>query len=95
MPPNSILLLATRSSLRSPVSRPCATSFRNLRPYSRTPLSRYPRKDSQDKDSINTEATEYSKSGTDDGSAKQEEAAFDPKTTDPAKEKDIAGEGVC
>lgn len=53
----------------------------------------YPRKDSQDKDSINTEATEYSKSGTDDASAKQEEAAFDPSTTDPKEEKKVAGEG--
>ena len=42
---------------------------------------------------MNTEATEYSKSGTDDASAKQEEAAFDPNITDPGKQKDKAGEG--
>jgi hypothetical protein len=65
-----------------------------LHQFSQTPLSRSPRKDSQDKDSINTEATEYSKSGTDDGAARQEEAAFDPSKTDPQKEKDTAGEGT-
>lgn len=53
----------------------------------------FPRKDSQDKDSINTEATEYSKSGTDDEAAKQEEAAFDPSKTSPEEQKDAAGEG--
>lgn len=36
---------------------------------------------------------QYSKSGTDDGAAAQGEAAFDPKTTSPEKEKDIAGKG--
>jgi hypothetical protein len=39
-------------------------------------ILRYPRKGYEDKDSINAEATEYSKSGTDDAAAKQEEAAF-------------------
>ena len=53
----------------------------------------YPRKDSQDKDSINTEATEYSKSGTDDESARQESAAFDPNITDPHEQHGKAGEG--
>jgi len=65
----------------------------SARYLSQTPLSRYPRKDSQDKDSIDTEATEYTKSGTDDGAARQEEAAFDPSKTDPQTEKDKAGEG--
>lgn len=55
-------------------------------------MSNYPRKDSQDRNSINTEATEYSKSGTDDGAARQE-AAFDPSKTSPESEKDTAGEG--
>ena len=53
----------------------------------------YPRKDSQDKDSINTEATEYSKSATDDESARQEDAAFDPNITDPHEQHGKAGEG--
>ena len=53
----------------------------------------YPRKDSQDKDSINTEATEYSKSATDDESARQGDAAFDPNITDPQEQHAKAGEG--
>lgn len=51
----------------------------------------YPRKDAQDKDSIDTEATEYSKSGTDDASARHEDTAFDPGTTDPGEQKDKIG----
>jgi len=54
----------------------------------------YPRKDSQDKDSINTEATEYSKSATDDEGARQEEAAFNPNITDPQEENEKAGEST-
>jgi len=54
----------------------------------------YPRKNAQDRESINTEATEYTKSGTDDGAAKQEEAAFDPRQTRPEQEKNTAGEGT-
>ncbi|KAL8736696.1 MAG: hypothetical protein Q9166_000062 [cf. Caloplaca sp. 2 TL-2023] len=65
------------------------SSFRLLSQMGR--LS-YPRKDSQDKDSINTEATEYSKSGTDDASARQENTAFDPGVTDPGDQKDKVGD---
>lgn len=64
------------------------------RRFSQSVKSAYPRKDSQDKDSINTEATEYSKSATDDEGARQEDAAFDPNITDPQQEKDKAGEGT-
>ena len=53
----------------------------------------YPRKNAQDRESIDTEATEYTKSGTDDGAARQEDAAFDPKQTRPEQEKNTAGEG--
>lgn len=41
---------------------------------------------------MNTDSDEYTKSGTDDLSAKQEEAAFDPKATKPETERKIAGE---
>jgi hypothetical protein len=56
-----------------------------------------PREDSQDKDSIKNEATEYSKSRTDDDAARNEEAAFDHKLTGPLEEKAKASEGnkVC
>lgn len=41
---------------------------------------------------MNTEATEYSKSGTDDEAARREETAFDPDTTEPGAQKEKAGE---
>lgn len=87
-------------------NRPCTVLSKQLAqcqaassPPSRRPISTssqlaYPRKDSQDKDSINTEATEYSKSGTDDEGARQEDAAFDPNITDPQEQKGKAGEGT-
>ncbi|CAG8983928.1 hypothetical protein HYALB_00006895 [Hymenoscyphus albidus] len=56
-----------------------------------TPLS-FPRKGNEDRESMNTDSDEYTKSGTDDLSAKQEEAAFDPKATKPETERKIAGE---
>ena len=67
-------------------------SVTRKRPFSHTSFCNYPRKDSQDKDSINTEANEYSKSATDDESARQDDAAFNPDVTNPQQEKDVAGE---
>lgn len=89
----SLLRLTTRQCIRTQVLRSIRPSDQTIRPFSQNLRAAYPRKDSQHKDSINTEATEYSKSGTDDASAKQEEAAFDPNNTDPKAEKDVAGEG--
>ncbi len=92
--------LQTTANTRNPTIR---TKSQCQSAYLRTPTPRqfsqsfrfaYPRKDSQDKDSINTEATEYSKSGTDDEGARQEDAAFNPEITDPQDEKDKAGEGT-
>ncbi len=98
MSPTNILRLPIRQFLRpsTALTRPLTRSLpltTALRPLSTSPLSRYPRKDSQDRESINTEPTEYSKSGTDSSSADQAEAAFDPSTTSPEKEKEIAGQG--
>jgi len=42
---------------------------------------------------MDPEASEYSKSGSDDTAASNEEAAFDPDITDPQEAKDKAGEG--
>lgn len=63
------------------------------RTLSSSPINLFPRKDSQDKDSMNTEATEYSKSGTDDMASKEEEAAFDPDLTSPESQQKKAGKG--
>ncbi|KAI4200459.1 MAG: hypothetical protein LQ350_003907 [Teloschistes chrysophthalmus] len=89
--PRSLLHLRPLTLARSPIHRPLASSSRH-RLLSTSPSLSYPRKDSQDKDSINTEATEYSKSGTDDASARQDDTAFDPSTTDPHSQKEKVGE---
>src|SRR5450755_1438948 len=93
---NSRHLLRRLALARPPPSRLPPTSPRplsRLHPSSTTPTRPYPRKDSQDREPMNTDATEYSKSGSDDASAQQEEAAFDPDKTSPQEEKKEAGEG--
>jgi hypothetical protein len=87
-PLNMFRLIAGRA-VRQPAS---PTSIR-LQLLHQSSLRRLPRKGSQDKDSINTGATEYSKSGTDDDAARNEKAAFDPSQTAPGEEKEKAGEG--
>lgn len=47
----------------------------------------------KDREKINTDADEYSQSGTDDATARNEQAAFDPNITDPQEAKEKAGEG--
>lgn len=90
LPPHSrIPTTNSQSQLHHPTLTPSA--HRLLSTFSRLG---YPRKDSQDKDSINTEATEYSKSATDDEGARQEEAAFNPNITDPQEENEKAGEST-
>ncbi|KAL8786641.1 MAG: hypothetical protein Q9213_002670 [Squamulea squamosa] len=76
-----------RTSLTSESSTPSTTRL-----LSQTTSLAYPRKGTQDKDSLSPEATEYSKSGTDDASARQEDTAFDPDTTDPSAQKDKVGD---
>ena len=80
---------------RSHSLQPLLGSRSQSRPLSLAPSQArsYPRKNAQDRESIDTEATEYTKSGTDDGAARQEDAAFDPKQTRPEQEKNTAGEG--
>ncbi|CAD6449107.1 1ed27ea8-744d-4c7a-b5bd-ed4049551cf9 [Sclerotinia trifoliorum] len=81
----------TRTTIHSKPILPLTHPF--TRPITNTPSTQFPRKDSQQKDSINTEATEYSKSGTDDAAAREQSAAFDPNITNPESEKDQAGKG--
>lgn len=61
------------------------------RPLTTSHTLALPRKDSQDKDSLNTEANEYTKSGTDDAAARTEDVAFNPDLTDPqAQEREAS-----
>ncbi|KAK3079743.1 hypothetical protein LTS18_004013 [Coniosporium uncinatum] len=76
---------------------PSGTRIPNkTRAFHASPIARFPRKDTQDKDSLKPESTEYSKSGSDDAVA-QGDAAFDPSTTTPegatAKAEQESGEG--
>lgn len=59
------------------------TSLPLPRFLSTTSAPYFPRKDDQDKDSLNPQSTEYSKSGTDDAAAAEEDAAFNPNKTRP------------
>jgi len=89
--------LLTCSLRLPPSSTRLSSSLLRARPLSSASRTLYPRKDSQDKDSINNESTEYSKSGSDDQVARQEDAAFDPNKTDPEDQKETAAKGneVC
>ena len=95
--PIQVLFRGIRMTTRIQVPRALKSSSRPhrflavSRPFAHTTRFKYPRKDSQDKDSINTEATEYSKSATDDEGARQHDAAFNPNVTDPQEQKDMAG----
>lgn len=82
-------------SVRLPASSPRSSpSILSARPFTCATRTLYPRKDSQDKDSINRESTEYSKSGTDDQVAAQDDAAFNPDKTSPEDEMESAGNEV-
>jgi len=92
MAPLNLLRLSARRVTHQ--TRPLYPSLTlQIRPLHQTSLRGLPRKGSQDKDSIDTEATEYTKSGTDDEAAHQDEAAFDPNKTSPENMKEKAGEG--
>ena len=60
-----------------------------LRHFSQSQRPCWPKKQSQDRESIDTESTEYSKSDTDD-SAAHSKVAFDPTTRSPEEEKSQA-----
>ena len=57
-----------------------------LRHLSHSQRPCWPKKESQERESIDTESTEYTKSDTDD-SAAHSKVAFDPTTTSPEDEK--------
>jgi hypothetical protein len=79
------------------IARPIRVSYPSaslsIRFIHQTSYQLFPRADAQDKDSINTNRTEYTKSGTDDEIAGNQEAAFDPSITSPESEKNKASEG--
>ncbi|ORY62549.1 uncharacterized protein BCR38DRAFT_317955, partial [Pseudomassariella vexata] len=52
-----------------------------------------PYKNDQDRESVKPRAHEYTGSGSDDGAAAQEDAAFNPDKTSPEEAKKTAGKG--
>jgi len=95
MRPSSLLRLPRNLQT---LSRPPYPARSPLRVFSTTPRSfaqdQDHKRDAQlDREKIDREGNEYSKSGTDDTSAANEDAAFDPNITDPQEAKDKAGEG--
>ncbi|MCJ1282407.1 hypothetical protein MMC26_001730 [Xylographa opegraphella] len=87
------LVLLRLRALVLPRRTPLPRLSHPAHPFSTTSRSLYPRADSQHKDSMNTEAQEYAKSGTDVDAANQDNAAFDPSKTDPTEQKEEAGKG--
>jgi len=95
----------TPSSLRLTTTRTChhlrrtpfLASIRHPtalhQPFHNAARLAYPRKGSEDKDSINRESMEYTKTGSDDQVAAMGDAAFNPDKTSPEEEMKTAGEG--
>lgn len=100
MPASTFLRISRSVHALRPSFRPRS----HLRPLSTTPYrfaadqdperNKHPQREAQqDRKKLDPEATEYSKSGSDDTAAANEDAAFDPNITDPEEAKKKAGEG--
>lgn len=74
--------LALRASVRT-------NAVSTIRPFSQSTQSLM-RKDSQGKDDLKPEPNEYSKSGSDDDSARISDTAFSPDKTSPEEQHDAA-----
>jgi len=85
MSPTSLLRLASRRPIRPQTFISNSTSS-PIRCFSQTPLRTSPKKYDEDRNSINTESNEYTKSSTDNDAAAQDQAAYDPKKTSPESE---------
>lgn len=69
---------------------PPGTRIAAVRSYYKSSIHKYPTKDAQDRESLNPQSTEYSKSGSDDIAATSN-TAFDPHKTAPETQKKSAG----
>lgn len=69
-----------------------ATRFVRIRQFHRTQLVTA-RKSSQDKDSINRDSIEYTRSGTDEQISRLDEAAYDPNSASPEEQQKKAAAG--
>jgi len=80
--------LRTATQTQHPSTNPSVLSYRC---FTATPSPFFPRKESQDKDSIDTRTSEYSQSGTDDDAASSN-TAFNPNQTKPETERQTSAQ---
>lgn len=87
---SAIRLLRVPASLRSTPFHPARSTTRL---FSAFPSRRQDdKKDSMlDREKMNTESNEYSKSGSDAAAATEDQAAFDPDKTSPESQKNSEG----
>ncbi|ETI27995.1 hypothetical protein G647_00444 [Cladophialophora carrionii CBS 160.54] len=101
MPPSSLLRLPRSLPSVARPFYPARTPFRTLTSAPRRFAQQQDPEENPnnqraaqlDREKIDRDPNEYSKSGTDESSAGNEEAAFDPNITDPQEAKEKAGEG--
>jgi len=86
---NILRLLSRVSAHQSPAYRAEIVSIRHLH---QGPISLSSKKGTHDKDEINPESNEYSKSGSDHEAAQMDDPSFNPKRTSPEKQKSKAGD---
>ncbi|RYP44962.1 hypothetical protein DL768_008624 [Monosporascus sp. mg162] len=96
-PLRTILTRATRTAAAPRAFAPASSSSSSL-PASRALLhqsaaARAPYKDDMDRESLKPKAHENTQSGTDDQTAQNEDAAFNPDKTSPEEERAAAGTG--
>jgi hypothetical protein len=101
-PPSPRAILAKRHLLAkatflpksiTPYHTPRVLPTASTRFLSTTPSTAFPRKNAQNREDINTDATEYSKSGT-DADAAADDQAFDPSKTRPEDERAAGGQSL-
>ncbi len=101
----SLSLQSIARPLARPLARPIYPTRTPLRPFSSSirifanqgqdpeENTNDQRSAQLDREKIDRDPNEYSKSGTDESASANEEAAFDPNITDPQEAKKKAGEG--
>ena len=93
MPPLLRICLARLPKSTPSSSLSASSSISRARHLSTSAALRYPRKDSEDRESMSINPTEYSKSGSDGGAA-QQDVAFKPGNTKPEEAMDKAEKEV-
>lgn len=83
-----------KMSLIQRFGKAASSAITSTRPYSSTRIMRFPYKDSQDRESLRPDVAENTTTARDSDIAEQHpETSFDPKTTSPEGEFQVAGKG--